>query len=422
MAGLPRPCVSSIITRMPLDPESRALFARGLIERAFFRGLVFNQSWEDPELDRAALRIKRDRDTVLTITSGGCNALSLLCLEPRRLISIDSNPAQTYLLELKLAAIRRLEHRDFFTFFASGDGAAAARIYRTALRGALPSDARAYWDRNVRMLERGLLTQGKLGLFLRLLRLYLRRQLGEARLCRLFEAETLEEQRELYDREVRSRLWRGPIPGMLRLRPVLALAGMHPAQYDLIRDRGGIEAYVRQRIEHVLNEVPLRDNYFLAQAALGRYLDAERVPPYLREQNFATLRRTVDRVTNVTGSLREHLDSLPADSVEKLSLLDVFDWMDGETFRATLRSVLRAAANGGRFVYRSTVRSLPVPAELGGVAVGEPELARRLHARDRSATYGSFYVYRVEKELRRARTEKVDAAVPQAPDLSPDRV
>jgi S-adenosylmethionine-diacylglycerol 3-amino-3-carboxypropyl transferase len=36
--------------------------------------LVYNTCWEDPRLDREALAI-RPTDTVLVITSAGCNAL-----------------------------------------------------------------------------------------------------------------------------------------------------------------------------------------------------------------------------------------------------------------------------------------------------------------------------------------------------------
>ena len=51
----------------------------GLLERAFalmFRGLVYPQIWEDPVADMEALAIGPDHH-VVTIASGGCNALSI---------------------------------------------------------------------------------------------------------------------------------------------------------------------------------------------------------------------------------------------------------------------------------------------------------------------------------------------------------
>jgi len=43
--------------------------------------LLFGMSWEDPSSDRRALAIKPG-DTVTTISSGGCNTLTLLLDNP----------------------------------------------------------------------------------------------------------------------------------------------------------------------------------------------------------------------------------------------------------------------------------------------------------------------------------------------------
>ena len=51
------------------------------------------------------LKICQD-DTVLTLTSGGCNALNLLLHGAGRVVAVDCNPAQSALLELKTVAIR----------------------------------------------------------------------------------------------------------------------------------------------------------------------------------------------------------------------------------------------------------------------------------------------------------------------------
>lgn len=368
-----------------------------LIERTFFSGLVFNQSWEDPTLDREALRIRPDVDTVLSITSGGCNCLNLLCLRPGRLICVDANPAQTHLLRLKLAGIRYLDHADFFALFGSSGDPRAVPLYQRVLRDRLPADTRGYWDRNVRLLARGVLTQGTLGVFLRWFRRYLRWQVGEAPLRRLLATRSLAEQRQVYHEAIRPRLWRGPLPSVLGLRPVLALAGMHPSQYALIRAGGGLRRYARDRIEYLLTEVPVQDNYFVAQAALGTYLDAWHVPPYLLDRNFATLKQLAGRVQTVTARLADHLRTLPDATIDRFNLLDIFDWMDPGTRQATFGEVVRVGSDGARLIYRSTVSSLPAPVAYHGVAVGEDDLARELFAQDRSGTYSSFYVYRLDK-------------------------
>ena len=77
--------------------------------------LVFTHNWEDPESDHAALKIKSN-DVVVAITSGGCNVLGFLLFDPEIIYSIDINPAQSLILELKIAAIKSLEFEDFISF------------------------------------------------------------------------------------------------------------------------------------------------------------------------------------------------------------------------------------------------------------------------------------------------------------------
>ncbi|MDQ5822883.1 MAG: BtaA family protein [Chloroflexota bacterium] len=370
------------------------------IERIYFRGIVFNQSWEDPTMDKAALLIARDQDTVLTITSGGCNSLSLLCLGPKKLICIDGNPAQTYLMDLKLAGIRQLDYDDFFGFFGGQAPRRSRHIYFSALRGALPSRARRFWDKNIKMFERGIYSQGKLGLFLRILRIYLRSSIGERSLREFFEIKTLEEQREYYYKQLAPKIWRQPLRKLLNSRLMIYLAGMHPNQFGLIDQQLGIERFVRERIEHLLTKVPARTNYFLAQAALGRYLDRENVPPYLQEANFTELKRNVHRVSNVNGWLGGYLRGRPEGSIDKFSLLDIFDWMSAEDFTATVREVIRTGKDGGRLIYRSTGLSLPLPEDVAQSLTGEPDLARELLQGDRSGMYSSFYVHRISHASR----------------------
>src|SRR5215211_7924830 len=78
--------------------------------------LVYNTCWEDPRLDRVALELTPD-DEVMVITSAGCNVLDYLLCGPRRIHAVDMNPRQNALLELKIAALRRLEYPKFFAFF-----------------------------------------------------------------------------------------------------------------------------------------------------------------------------------------------------------------------------------------------------------------------------------------------------------------
>jgi S-adenosylmethionine-diacylglycerol 3-amino-3-carboxypropyl transferase len=180
-------------------------------------------------------------------------------------------------------------------------------------------------------------------------------------------------------------------------RPLLYLPGVHPEQYRLVNGRHDMYAFVKERVEYALTKVPVFDNYFLSQAVTGRFR-GQRVPPYLLPENFDTLRANLDRVLVVNGWLGPFLDTQPAHSITKFNLLDIFDWMSPEMFAATLESVLRAAAPGARLIYRSGSYHRDPPATILPRLERHDDLARQLLARDRSATYGSFYVLSVKPD------------------------
>ncbi len=63
------------------------------------------------------LKINND-DTVLTLTSGGCNSLNLLLHGAGHVVSVDCNPAQSALLELKATGIRCAVHPSFLSAYS----------------------------------------------------------------------------------------------------------------------------------------------------------------------------------------------------------------------------------------------------------------------------------------------------------------
>ena len=103
----------------------------------WFRRLVYTQIWEDPEADLAALRLPVG-STIVTISSGGCNALSYLTARPAQVYAVDLNEAHLSLLQLKLAGLRVFSgYAQFWQFF--GEAASVANsgaLSRAAAAGA----------------------------------------------------------------------------------------------------------------------------------------------------------------------------------------------------------------------------------------------------------------------------------------------
>src|SRR5579863_10727110 len=89
--------------RSSKDDEEATVWDR--LYALWFRRLVYTQIWEDPVADLAALRLSVG-STIVTISSGGCNALSYLTARPAQIFAVDLNEAHLSLLKLKLAGLR----------------------------------------------------------------------------------------------------------------------------------------------------------------------------------------------------------------------------------------------------------------------------------------------------------------------------
>ena len=77
--------------------------------------LVFTMNWEDPQSDAEALQIMPG-DTLMTITSGGCNTIGFLLEDPKEIFAVDINSSQSHVLALKIAAMKCFNYEEFIGF------------------------------------------------------------------------------------------------------------------------------------------------------------------------------------------------------------------------------------------------------------------------------------------------------------------
>ena len=206
-----------------LTPLSRASF--NLVHR---HRLVYNTCWEDPRLDREALTLGPE-DSVVVITSAGCNVLDYALDAPARLYAVDLNPRQNALLELKQAGIRALDHADFFRLFGRGHHPEWQELYRSRLREQLSPWAARYWDLHGKFFgDRGgrgsFYFHGTTGLVAWAIKAYLDRVIKvRDDVQALLQASTLDAQREIYDRRLRQRLFQPLVRWLLQRDLTLSL-------------------------------------------------------------------------------------------------------------------------------------------------------------------------------------------------------
>jgi S-adenosylmethionine-diacylglycerol 3-amino-3-carboxypropyl transferase len=386
---------------MPPGSGPRALLPRAFFDLVWRNNIVYNQCWEDPAVDREALEL-RPEDRVLVITSAGCNALDYALLGAK-VVAVDANPRQNHLLELKRAGIRALDWSAFFELFGQGGTALSREIY-AALRRELPDDARAFWDREIRLFDPSqaggsFYFRGSSGLVARLMRFHIDHVARSRPLVdRVLSAVSLEEQQELYRRELRPRVLGERLLRAVAHPAVMTLVGVPGPQRELLAEAaGGLPAFLRRCLDHVMSVALLRDNYFWSVYVTGRYR-RDCCPEYLKPESFARLKSgLVDNVRCVTSTVTDCLRQ-DREGFGAFVLLDHMDWLANtpHVLEEEWEQIFAAARPGARVIFRSgssSARFLPV--SVARRLLFEPERAKILHARDRVGTYGSFHIARL---------------------------
>lgn len=388
--------------------RNKALSGEGVLERLFtfaFKGLVYPQIWEDPEIDMDALEIEPDH-AIVAIASGGCNILSYLTANPREITAVDLNQAHVALTRLKLAAARHLPNHDaFYRFFGKADERANVEAYNRFLRDRLDADSRAYWEtrdltgrKRITLFARDLYHHGLLGYFIGAGHLVARVYGIDPK--DLLRARSMEEQRTFFDTALAPLFDKRMVRWATSKRMSLYGLGIPPAQYEALASSGGsMAAVLRERLERLACDFPLSENYFAWQAFGRGYADDESgpLPPYLKREHFDTIRERWDRVRVLNRSFTDHLASLPEASVDRYVLLDAQDWMNDATLNGLWREITRTARPGARVVFRTAAEPSLLPGRVAPETLGhwryDAARSRSLGDKDRSSIYGGFHIY-----------------------------
>lgn len=356
--------------------------------------LIFTNNWEDPEMDEKALQIQKG-DTVFSITSGGCNTLGFLRFEPEAIYCVDINAAQTYLMELKKSAFRRLSHQELWAFLGLTKTPDRKRLYRI-MEDDLSADARMFFDAHLRLIEKGILMNGRYERFVRLAGRLLRMLQGTSNTKRFFTLDTLEDQKRYYEKRWDNKRWRWIFQTMFNKKR-LAKKGLNADYFHFDDGSSSFSESFYKRAGHAMKDLPVQRNYFLSLYLLGKYDNYDALPPYLQAQNFSVIRRNIDHVHPVTADSKIWLSEQPDNLFDAFALSNICELMDDGDTHKLFAEVLRTAKSGARVIFRNLMIPREVPEDLRKNIVKNEVLSRQLQYNDRSFVYGKVAAYSIIK-------------------------
>jgi len=352
--------------------------------------LLFGMSWEDPSSDRRALAIEHG-NTVTTISSGGCNTLTLLLDNPAKIYAVDINASQSFLLELKIAAVRHLEHEELLAFLGLAPSENRLKVF-DRLAADLTAEALAYWRGKVEAVQQGVVHAGRYESFIGRFIRFLGVMQGKGRIENFFRCVSVEDQRAYFERVWNTFQWRLLFKLAFNKR-MLAKRGL-TADYFKFDDGSSsfAESFFR-RSKHAMCEIPIATNYFLAQYLRGRYWSGDAMPDYLREGNLAIVRSRLDRIEVITCDAQGWFAKQADSSIDAFSLSNICELMSPDEAGRLFSEVARTARTGARICFRNLIVPRGVPEELGAKIELQQDLSRDLLAHDRSFVYSRIHAY-----------------------------
>jgi len=176
---------------------------------------------------------------------------------------------------------------------------------------------------------------------------------------------------------------------------VMTLLGVPGPQIALIENHypGGLAAYVKDKLRHVMTGLPARENYFWRVYITGSYTTTC-CPNYLRAENLGLLASRADRIQTHTCTVTEFLRRNPG-VYSHFVLLDHQDWLawhDPAALREEWDLILAHSRQGTKILLRSAGLDLGfVPDDIRERLRFFPHLTDGLHPTDRVGTYGSLH-------------------------------
>lgn len=356
--------------------------------------LIFTLNWEDPLSDEKALGIKSN-DTIMTITSGGCNILGFLLFDPKEIYAVDINPSQSFLLELKISAIKNLDYKHFIEFLGLQPSTSRKQLYRE-VKGSLSEGAVNFWDYQQKIIEHGFLNRGRYESFVKYVGKLIKFIQGRKRVAGLFSSDSLSQQKQFYDEYwdiKRTRL----IFNVFFNKYILAQKGLKADYFHFDDGSTSFSESFFKKFRKAARNIPINGNYFLHLYLNGQYRSVQEAPTYLQKENFDKIKERINRIKIITQDAKKYLMSVPEGSIDCYSLSNICELMSLDDTKALFNEVLRTSSPGGRICFRNLMIPREVPDSLIGKIRKNEQLTNDIFSMDRSFVYSKVAAYDVIK-------------------------
>lgn len=326
--------------------------------------LLHSLANEDTAVELAVLH--QNSPHVLAVGRSGARVLPLLARAPRRLTILDSSQAQLWFIEMKLAAMARMDFDTYRTFMGYPPETLSGEERRAHfLELPLKGEGRDYL---IELFERANwvapITLGAWERNFARMSVMVRKALGDEVVSELFRCSSVEVQREFLARALPRERWNWLLRGLAGFE----LLSESFQSLRLPRMADGLTDSFRDRLQRALETVPASENFFVQLLFLGEVRDPRACPLEVAREVYDSARAHLGacKVRFVRSELLEHLEQTP-EEYSFASVSDVPSGFSGATGRRWLQVMRGSLRNKGMVVARYN-RHVPGPANTSGLA------------------------------------------------------
>ncbi|KAB3533476.1 DUF3419 family protein [Alkaliphilus pronyensis] len=341
---------------------------------------------EDSLTEIKALKIS-NRDVVICITGSGGRVLNLLTENPKKIIAIDINPVQNWLLQLKIAAIKNFSYQEYSRFLGITEEKNRLDLF-DKLKHDLSQEGLLYWQTNKRYINKGVLYQGKLEKNARYFSDILKESMG-SKIDKLFTFSNLKEQIKYYEENwVNDRNWHRLVDSYS------STIRKGDATYNLYVDATyDFKDFLLRVFDKAFRSHLIRENHFLGLIIDGSYKRVTKLPLCLREENFQLLKKAIDKVEIITSDLVDYLKTCNHE-IDRFSISDIGGYLSSSEYENLYRFMIKASRKNARLCGRNIIAERSIPNKFSSMIIREEAMEKQLKAEDLSFEYeiivGSF--------------------------------
>lgn len=360
----------------------------------------FTTSWDDYKTINKALDINKN-DTLITLSGAGDNVLNFLLKNPKKIVSIDNNISQNYLLKLKITGIKFLSYDEYLKLIAVKKSKNRKKIYHS-IRSKLDKKPKSFWDKNIDFIDEGITYNGKAERPIKFYGKYLRFIKNENKIKKIFTFENIDNQAKYFNQNINDFSF-NLLFYFLYSRIIFKIKLSFRLIHDFFRGEYVPEhdfefiknvAYSKQylnKIKKQFTNLKTKNNYFLSLFLFGYYVNKDCYPPYLKKENFNILKERVGNIEILTKDFLKALEDFPTNSINKFNLSNLPDWISNKDFEILLKKLNLVGKNGSRFCYFSTRVDRKLNKNIDFI-ISEHETAKRLFKNSRVWDYGNFEI------------------------------